>query len=142
MEHAHCPPLLSSPALSVLRHCLPITASPLLSPYHCLPSNVPLSQPIFPCPLSTYPSTTRWIAKKKEIRQIKKGLRDAMSLAPTSLITVALSTYSYSTGDPSASLDVVGVFRPGVGEGVGEGDIGMRDGVYFSKVYRFSIGVK
>ena len=36
-----------------------------------------------------------------------------MSIAPTSLMTVALSTYSYSTGDPSASLDVVGVFRPG-----------------------------
>ena len=45
-----------------------------------------------------------------------------MSKAPTSLVTVALSTYSYSTGDPSASFNVVGVFRPGgrglVGGGV------------------------
>ena len=38
-----------------------------------------------------------------------------MSIAPTSLMTVGLSTYFYSTGDPSASLDVVGVFKPGGG---------------------------
>ena len=31
----------------------------------------------------------------------------------SSLVTVALSTYSYSIGDPSASLDADAVFRPG-----------------------------
>ena len=42
-----------------------------------------------------------------------------MSIAPTSLVTVALSTYSYSTDDPSASFDVIGAFRPrGEGEGI------------------------
>ena len=45
--------------------------------------------------LSTYPSTLRWIAIKKEKKkQIKKkGLQGAMSIAPTSLVTVAVSTY-------------------------------------------------
>ena len=43
-----------------------------------------------------------------------------MSIAPTSLVTVALSTYSYSTDDPSASLDVVRVLRPRGGERGGD----------------------
>ena len=60
-----------------------------------------------------------------------------MSIAPTSLVTVALSTYSYSTDDPSASLDVVRVLRPRGGKGEG-----IWGGVYLSRVYRFSIWVK
>ena len=49
-------------------------------------------------------------------------------------MTVALSTYSYSIGDPSVSLDVDAVFRPG--------DVGVWDGVNLSRIYRFSIWVK
>ena len=60
-----------------------------------------------------------------------------MSIAPTSLVTVALATYSYSTDDPSASLDVVGMLRPRGGER--GGDLGVWGRVYLSMVYRFSI---
>ena len=59
-----------------------------------------------------------------------------MSIAPTSLVTVALSTYSYSTDDPSASFDVIGAFRPRGGRG---GDLGVWGGVYLPRVYRFSL---